>query len=164
MNNILLCGFMGCGKTTVGKRLAALTGREYIDLDREIELEAGMTIPELFERFGEQEFRDREHAAVAALARRIGCIVSTGGGAMTFPRNVSAVSPDDRIVFLDTPFDVCYERIRDSDRPIVRRSTPDELRRLFETRRAAYQTAASVILPGDDTPDNLARFFETYLF
>ena len=66
MNNILLCGFMGCGKTTVGKRLAALTGREYIDLDHEIELEAGMTIPELFERFGEQEFRDREHAAVAA--------------------------------------------------------------------------------------------------
>lgn len=148
MNNILLCGFMGCGKTTVGKRLAALTGREYIDLDHEIELEAGMTIPELFERFGEQEFRDREHAAVAALARR----------------NVSAVSPDDRIVFLDTPFEVCYERIRDSDRPIVRRSTPNELRRLFETRRAAYQTAASVILPGDDTPDNLARFFETYLF
>lgn len=44
MNNILLCGFMGCGKTTVGKRLAALTGREYIDLDHEIELEAGMTI------------------------------------------------------------------------------------------------------------------------
>lgn len=156
MNNILLCGFMGCGKTTVGKRLAALTGREYIDLDREIELEAGMTIPELFEQFGEQEFRDREHAAVAALARRIGCIVSTGGGAMTFPRNVAAVSPDDRVVFLDTPFEICYERIKDSDRPIVRRSTPDELRKLFETRRAAYRAAASVILPGDDTAEDLA--------
>ena len=64
MNNLILCGFMGCGKTTVGKLLAKRLGLEYIDLDDEIIREAGMPIPDIFSIYGEAHFRDLEHEAV----------------------------------------------------------------------------------------------------
>lgn len=157
MNNILLCGFMGCGKTTVGRLYARQTGMEYIDLDAEIERDAGMTIPAIFEREGEQAFRDREHAALAVLARRIRCVVSTGGGAMTFSRNVAAIDPADRCIFLDAPFEVCYARIKYSDRPLVRANTPDELLKLFEKRRAAYRAAASLVIDASGSSEQVAQ-------
>ena len=64
MHNIILCGFMGCGKTTVGQHLARLTGLSYVDLDAEIEFEQGVPIPEIFAAQGEPYFRDLEHQAV----------------------------------------------------------------------------------------------------
>ena len=81
MNNLILCGFMGCGKTTIGWQLARQLELEYLDLDEQIQQENGCTIPELFQRFGETHFRQLEHEAVAGLAKRVNCVVSTGGGA-----------------------------------------------------------------------------------
>ena len=69
MNNLILCGFMGCGKTTVGRLVAQLAGMAYLDLDQQIEETAGLPIPEIFARFGQAHFRRREHEAVAGLAR-----------------------------------------------------------------------------------------------
>ena len=68
MRNLILCGFMGCGKTTVGRRLARLTGRRFVDMDAFIEEEAGMRVKEIFDRYGEADFRRREREACAALA------------------------------------------------------------------------------------------------
>lgn len=156
MKNLILCGFMGCGKTTVGRRLARLAEMEYIDLDTEIEAEAGIPIPDIFAQFGEERFRDLEHEAVRSLSGRVRCVVSTGGGAMTFPRNMEAVDPRDHVVFLDAPFEVCLRRIENSDRPIVRRSTPEQLRELFEARRAAYLRASSFVVDGSLPPPEAA--------
>ena len=157
MNNIILCGFMGCGKTTVGTLLARRLGMEYADLDAEIEAEAGMAIPAIFAEYGEARFRDLEHEAVRALAGRADCVVSTGGGALAVPRNVSALSPRDLVVFLDAPFDACLERIRGSDRPIVRRSSPGELRALFDARRPAYLAAANAVADAAAGPEAVAE-------
>ena len=69
MNNLILCGFMGCGKTTVGRLVAQLAGMAYLDLDQQIEAAAGLPIPEIFARFGLAHFRRLELEAVAGLAR-----------------------------------------------------------------------------------------------
>lgn len=149
MNNLILCGFMGCGKTTVGKRLARQLEMEYIDLDADIEADAGMPISEIFARFGEAYFRDLEHELICGLAKRIGCVVSTGGGAMTFPRNAAAIDRRDHVVFLDASFDGCYQRIKTSDRPLVRSHTPEELRTLFWARHKAYMDASTICVDAD---------------
>lgn len=144
MDNVILCGFMGCGKSTVGKLLARMLKMEYIDLDAAIEEAAGKPIPRIFSEDGEAAFRELEHRAVAALSRRRRCVVSTGGGAMTVRRNVEAVSPEDTVVFLDADFATCYRRIKNSSRPLVRQNTRAELEALFERRRGLYQSAAAV--------------------
>lgn len=149
MHNIILCGFMGCGKTTVGRLLSRQLEMEYIDLDSEIEAEEGLSISDLFSRFGELYFRDLEHQAIKALTRRINCVVSVGGGAMTFPRNVAALDQGDTLIFLDASFDRCYERIKRSDRPIVRGSSPDRLHALFDDRYPLYLSAATLRIDAD---------------
>lgn len=98
-----------------------------------------------------------EHEAVRALAGRADCVVSTGGGALTYPRNREALSPRDLVVFLDAPFDACLERIRGSDRPIVRRSSPEELRALFDARRPAYLAAANAVADASAGPKRSRR-------
>ncbi|MEM1485212.1 shikimate kinase [Oscillospiraceae bacterium PP1C4] len=163
MNNLILCGFMGCGKTTVGKLLSRRLRMEYIDLDAELEAEAGMPIPEIFAQYGEAYFRELEHEAIKGLAKRIRCVVSTGGGAMTFARNVSAIDRRDAVVFLDAAFETCYARIKDSDRPIVRRSTAQALHELFLKRRAAYLCCSSFCvdanLPAEQLVDTIILLY-----
>lgn len=163
MKNLILCGFMGCGKTTIGFRLARLLSMEYIDLDTELEQTAGLPVPEIFSRFGEDYFRDLEHQAVAGLAKRVNCVVSTGGGALTFARNMEVIDPLDTVIFLDTPFEVCYDRIKDSGRPIVRSTTPEQLRGLFDQRRAAYLSASAFRADGSLPADEAAQTIITTL-
>ena len=69
MNNIVLCGFMGCGKSTVGKNIARKSGRKFLDMDSYIAQKAGMTVSEIFEKFGEEKFRDMEHDACVELLK-----------------------------------------------------------------------------------------------
>ena len=164
MKNIILCGFMGCGKTTIGKLLAKQLSMEFIDLDQQIEQNQQMSIPEIFSQWGEERFRQLEHEAVAELSRRIRCIVSTGGGALTFSRNLAVLSPQDLVVFIDASFPVCYERIKDSSRPVVRRSTPRQLEEVFAVRRPLYQKAAGLWVSGDrpaqEIADEIAREYK----
>ena len=81
--NIYLVGPMGAGKTTVGRHLAELLGREFLDSDHEIERKTGATIPWIFEKEGEQGFRSRETSVIDELTQRSGLVVATGGGAVT---------------------------------------------------------------------------------
>ena len=89
--NIVLFGFMGCGKTTVGAELAANTGRELVDTDKLIEQSEGKSISEIFRLHGENYFRDREHEVCLELSGQERLIISAGGGALTFRRNVEAM-------------------------------------------------------------------------
>lgn len=109
--NIILCGFMGCGKTTVGKRVAARTGRRFVDMDEFITQQAGMSVSEIFARLGEADFRRREREACRELAGERDCVIATGGGALTFPENVEALAGSGPIVLLDVAPEVLLLRL-----------------------------------------------------
>lgn len=149
MNNIILCGFMGCGKTTVGKRIASRTGRRFVDMDAYIVEQAGMSVTEIFNRFGEEDFRRREQEACRELARQSSCVVATGGGALTFPENAAVLAGAGPIVLLDVDPSVLLQRLAgDTSRPLL--AGPDRDRRFWELYRARlplYKEAASVIVP-----------------
>ncbi|MBC8570234.1 shikimate kinase [Zongyangia hominis] len=153
LHNIVLCGFMGSGKTTIGKMLAGHLLFTYVDTDDVIEASTGMTVPQIFEVHGEEHYRDLEHAAVQDLtSRNKSQVIATGGGMMTFERNVELFhSHGDRVIFLDIPFDVCYKRIKDSDRPLVRNNTPEKLRELYNARRDLYLKACDQRITGLDS-------------
>lgn len=78
MRNVVLCGFMGCGKTTVGRQLAALSGRRFVDMDEYIEQQAGMAVSEIFRQYGEDDFRRRERETCRALAGQTGLVIARG--------------------------------------------------------------------------------------
>ena len=88
---IYLTGFMGAGKTTVGEGLAAILEYRPIDLDREIEARAGLGISEIFARYGENRFRDLEHLCLQETAQWDDTVIATGGGTITFKRNLALI-------------------------------------------------------------------------
>lgn len=135
---IFLCGFMGCGKSTIGFRLARKLHLDFIDMDSYIEQQAGMKIPEIFDKHGEAHFRDLETKAVRELSGRDG-VIACGGGAMLRDVNAEIARQNGFVVLLDVPFRTCYSRIVDSDRPIVRRSTRRQLNQLYNERYSIYE-------------------------
>ena len=149
--NIVLCGFMGCGKSTVGKKLSQMTQMEFVDMDGYIEKRAGMKIPDIFEKHGEGFFRD--------LSQRGGYVVATGGGALTFQRNVDAFKEGGVIVLLDTPLRVLQLRLKnDRNRPLLQR--PDRfrfIRELHQKRMPLYRRAADVVIPTKGSPNAVCR-------
>ena len=157
--NIILCGFMGCGKSTVGKKLSRLTQMEFVDMDDYIEKNAGMKIPEIFEQYGESRFRDLEHQAAVELSQRGGYVVATGGGALTFQRNVDAFKKGGVIVLLDTPLRILQLRLKnDRKRPLLQR--PDRfrfIRELHQKRMPLYRKAADVTIPTKGSPNAVCR-------
>ena len=149
MNNVILCGFMGCGKSTVGCNIARKTGRRFIDMDRYIEQKAGMRVSEIF-----AAQRELEHEACRELADMRGVIIASGGGALTFERNVAVFRGKDKIVLLDVPLRVIKNRLRnDTKRPLLQRPDKDEaMARLYKARLPQYRAAADVTIKGESTP------------
>lgn len=147
--NIILCGFMGSGKTVVGGELAKIMGRKFIDTDEYIEAQQGVAIKAIFAVHGEDYFRELEHQACKELAEKSkNCIISTGGGAMTFKRNVDAVRQSGKIVFLDADFDVICDRIGNSNnRPLFQ--DKEKAKALYDERKAKYLDAADYVIDGN---------------
>lgn len=146
--NIILCGFMGSGKTVVGKELAKIMGRKFIDTDEMIEREQGVAIKAIFATRGEEYFRDSEFDCCKKTAELKNCIISTGGGAMTFQRNVDAVKENGKIVFLNADFDVICERIGNPNtRPLFK--DRESARALYDERKAKYFAAADYVVDGN---------------
>ncbi len=154
MNNIIICGFMGCGKSTIGRNTARKTGRRFIDMDRYIEQKAGMSVSEIFELFGEAHFRELEHEACVELSQMKRLIVASGGGALTFERNVEAFKGKDTIVLLDVPLEVIRYRLRnDRVRPLLQRPDKDRaMTELYNKRLPLYRAAADYTVEGQNTP------------
>ena len=154
MNNIVLCGFMGCGKSTVGKNVARKTGKKYVDMDFYIEQKAGMRVSEIFDTFGEQGFRDMEHEACVELSREKNLIIASGGGALTFERNVEVFKENDTIVLLDVDLETIKYRLRnDKRRPLLQRPDKDKvMKELYDKRLPLYKAAADVTVKGQSTP------------
>lgn len=146
--NIILCGFMGSGKTTVGLELAKIMGRKFIDTDEMIEREQGIAIKAIFTVHGEDYFRDLEHECCKGISDMKNCVVSTGGGALTFQRNVDALKQNGRIVFLDADFDVICQRIGNSKtRPLFQ--DREKAKCLYDERKSKYLSAADYVIDGN---------------
>ena len=134
---------MGAGKTSVGKRLAAILGAPFTDSDAEIETAAGMSIPEIFERFGEQHFRDGERRVIARLMTGPPQVLATGGGAFMDPVTRTAIREAGVSVWLKASLDVLVSRTSGrKSRPLLNRGNPREiLAGLIETRYPVYEEA-----------------------
>ena len=101
MKNIVLIGMPGCGKTSVGRIIAAISGMAFADSDRIVEEETGLSIPEIFEQEGEDAFRIQEARALEELGKKSGLVIATGGGAVTREENYASLKRNGIIVFIE---------------------------------------------------------------
>ena len=138
MKSIFLSGFMGCGKSKVGGILSERLGIPFIDSDAYIVDMVGKSIPDIFEQDGEPAFREFEHTCIKELSQKSNIIIATGGGMMTFGRNWDLVKDCGFVIYINPGFEVCYDRIADSPRPIVRSSTKPLLKDLYTSRHQVY--------------------------
>lgn len=139
--HIVLTGFMAAGKTAVGRKLARRLGREFIDTDRLIEKQAGRTIPEIFARDGEKEFRRLEREIVAGLAPPEPAVIATGGGTFVDERNRERLRELGVVVCLITSVDTALERSKRSAKRPLAAGGRAQLEKLFRKRMPAYRQA-----------------------
>ena len=135
--NLILVGMPGCGKSTIGRKLAARLDRPLVDTDEEIVKRIGCTIPEYFASHGEEEFRKREHEVLRDFSGRSGQVIATGGGIVTRPENMDPLRENSMVVFLRREI----EKLPTRGRPI---SQSSDLHELYEKRRPLYEAAADV--------------------
>src|SRR6478672_3043481 len=148
---VLLVGLMGVGKSTVGRRLARRLGLPFVDSDAEIEGAAGAPAAEVFERYGESDFRDGERRLVARLIEGEVRVIATGGGAYVDPRTRKLLNERAITVWLDAPVEILAERTSRRDtRAQLRNGDPKAvLSRLAEERRDSYAQAHIHVKSGD---------------
>ncbi len=146
--NIILCGFMGSGKTVVGGELAKIMGRKFIDTDEMIEEEQGVAVKAIFAAHGEDYFRELEFECCKKVAALKNCVVSTGGGALTFQRNADVLKQSGKIVFLDADFDVICTRVGSGElRPLFKNK--ENAKKLYDERKEKYLTVADIVIDGN---------------
>ncbi|MGN6358666.1 MAG: shikimate kinase [Novosphingobium sp.] len=150
---IALVGMMGVGKSSVGKRLAAALGVPFVDADEEIEKAAKLTIPEIFEQFGEAEFRDGERRVIARLIDGTPKVVATGGGAFVNAETRALILAKAITVWLDSDIDTLLERVgRRNNRPLLQQGNSREtLARLKQEREHCYAEAPIHVISGAGT-------------
>jgi shikimate kinase len=140
LRRIVLTGFMGAGKSTIGRLLAERLAWEFLDLDAHIEARTGTTIPEIFSRHGESHFRRKESAALASALSRTSTVLALGGGAPEEITNRLLIeqTPSTLAIFLDAPFPVLFDRcmLQEIGRPVLADPAQAELR--FARRRPFY--------------------------
>lgn len=154
---VFLCGFMGCGKTTVGRIAAKKLGYGFCDSDELIVEREGMSIPEIFAEKGETYFRQAEAEVIKSLCGK-NIIVACGGGAMLNPDTAAAAAKAGAVIFIDLDFEACYERISgDENRPIVISSTKEELEERFNARYDVYMKHSTMQIDGSGSPLSTAE-------
>lgn len=153
MNNIILIGFMGCGKTTVGIRLSYHMRMTFLDTDKLIEKGQGKEISEIFETEGEAYFRELETKTIQEMIGiEKGNIISTGGGLPIKPENRPLLKKLGKVVYLKLKPETVYERLKDdTKRPLLQCDNPlERIEMLMAQREEAYTDAADVIITVDD--------------
>ncbi|HXS49956.1 MAG TPA: shikimate kinase [Sphingomicrobium sp.] len=167
---VVLVGLMGAGKSTVGRRLARRLGVPFVDSDAAIEDAAGLSPAEVFERYGEQDFRDGERRLVARLVNdgQVS-VIATGGGAFIDPRTRELLNEHAITVWLDAPVDILTERTSRRDTRVqLRNGDPQAtLERLANERRQAYEQAHLHIKSGSgahrEVVDAIVRALDRHL-
>ena len=149
--NIVLTGMPGSGKSTVGKLLSEITGREFIDTDEMIVEKYGV-IPAIFEAEGETAFRDKETEAIKEAAKRCGSVIATGGGAILRSENIEALKSSGKIFFLDRPIE---QLIPTDDRPLARDA--EAIKKRYEERYDLYNQTADVAIKVSGSQNSVAN-------
>ncbi len=148
---IVFVGLMGAGKTAIGKRVAQLLDLPFIDSDHEIEAVSRMTIPELFEAYGEPEFRALEQRVIERLLREGPCVVSTGGGAFMNAQTRGAIAARGVSLWLKAELDLLMDRVgRNQNRPLLKNPDPRAvMQRLMDERYPVYAQADITVVTRD---------------
>lgn len=156
MKSIYLLGFMGCGKTTVGKILAKKLDVKFIDLDEEIVLHTGKSIPTIFEEKGEKGFREIETEVLKKISNDR-TVISTGGGIVTRHENIVFMKQNGILFYLESNIETLYNRIySDKNRPNAVNRTIEELNELFLSRKSLYEKADFIISDIEQSPVKVA--------
>lgn len=154
--NIILVGFMGTGKSTVGVMLAEMLGFSFIDTDAQVVKKAGCSIPEIFAEHGEVYFRQIEHEVIAGVLQGKGQVISTGGGAVLREDNRQAMLGNGQVIALTADMDIIVERVRqDRNRPLLQGDVEERVSQLLEQRKHAYDFADLMIDTTELTVDTI---------
>jgi|YelNatPaOPRAMG01_1025707.scaffolds.fasta_scaffold02647_1 shikimate kinase len=152
MKNIILTGFMGTGKTTVGNELSRILGIKLIDIDSEIEKAENMKIKDIFKIYGEKRFREIETEMIKKISKRKCIIISTGGGAVLKKENVDTLKENGIIICLFAkPETILKRTMNNNERPLLNVENPyDKIKELLEFRMPYYEKAADIIINTDN--------------
>jgi shikimate kinase len=157
--SVVFVGLMGAGKTAIGRKVAGMLGLPFIDSDHEIEAVSRMTIPDLFERYGEAEFRALEQRVIHRLLTENGPqVLSTGGGAFMNEQTREAIAEHGISVWLKADLDLLMERVsKKQNRPLLKNDNPRAvLQRLMEVRYPVYATAEITVTTRDERKEVIA--------
>lgn len=156
IHNLALIGFMGCGKSTVGRAVAGELGFEFVDTDALVEAAAGVPVSEIFAGAGEPAFRKMEHEAIAGLETRRGLVIATGGGAVTVPENLESLRRHALVVCLWAGAEALHERTRhQTHRPLLQQDNPLEVIRTLLAEREHHYKKADIIINTELRPQRV---------
>lgn len=149
--NIVLMGFMGTGKTSIGKYLSQLMEMELVDIDELLVSRMNMSINKIFEIYGEEYFRGLETTAIEEVSQRSNLIISCGGGVVLNPRNIEALRETGRVIWLKAQPETLYQRLQEDDsRPLLKNNlTISYINALLTERWAKYEAAADFTVDTD---------------
>ena len=150
---VVLVGLMGVGKTTVGRKLASLLHRDFVDADEAIVEAAQLSIPEIFEQFGEPYFRDGERRVIARLIEEGHGVIATGGGAFVDPSTRALILDKAIAVWIDADIDTLVERTaRRNTRPLLKNGNPREILTRLAAERAPFYAEAPIRVVSENGP------------
>ena len=169
-DNVILTGFMGTGKTSLGKLLATKLGRPFIDIDKKIEAEQKLSIPKIFEQFGEEHFRDLEKSAVKELSARRGLVIATGGGTIKDEENLRLLKSSGVLICLTTePEEIFNRTSRRGERPVLDGGGDERLetiKKLLAERKNFYDRADYQVDTTEWSPlqiiDDICRYLRQF--
>jgi shikimate kinase len=162
--NVILCGFMATGKSSVGKRLAAIIGCDFLDMDAEIEAEEGMSIPQIFSARGESAFRALESRMVEKITGRSRCVIATGGGTIVNPQNLEKLRSCGVIINLTADIQTILMRAGSGDdRPMLQGDRVERIRTLMAQRASAYAQADIAVDTSNLTIEEVAQLILNWL-
>jgi len=162
-HNVVLIGFMGTGKTAVGRALAARLGLAFVDTDAVVEERAGRPVARIFAEDGEERFRRLESEAVASAGDREGAVIATGGGVVLRPENMARLRRRGMVVALRAAPEAIVARVgAGADRPLLGDHPEERVRRLLEERGPLYQDADLVVDTSNLSADEIARCIEAF--
>ena len=155
MKRVYLVGFMGSGKSTVGRLVADRLGWEFVDLDETIEADVGRSVQEIFSESGERRFREIESDALRRVQEGSPCVVACGGGTYVDSKNRDFIDQSGIAVYLEASLEIIMERVDvDGTRPLF--STPERTAELYQERLHTYRMAGIEIVTDHLTPEQIA--------
>lgn len=156
---VVLVGMMGAGKTHIGQRLASALSLDFYDTDALIEEKAGLDVAGIFEKFGEEKFRQAERNTILECLNKKSCVIATGGGALTNPDTLAAIKKGGVSIWIRAGIDEILERVGDvSSRPLLRAGDPRViLENLMKQRKSLYSQADITLDSVHDRPDETLK-------